>query len=523
MVIALSIAVVIIAAMLPQLASINAGWESRQASSEALQNGRVLIDHINFNLIKAVEINDVSEASEIDGFIEFKDEDDVIYRYQVTSGLVQFGQVGSLADLAGPVSKFQVTCYDDDDLDTPLTISDSGVDEIRFVKIAVTMTNSASIGQDKNLVASGYLRTGVETAKPNVIGDESKVISMCKMDETHFLFADGNKTIMVLELDLSSGSVDDRIATMLSSYLVNDKSEKGALAQIDENHYIWAYKSKKDGKASVLTVNPSTWDISEGTRYTYDSKKGEWPALAQIDEDHFLCLYKGDKDDGWAKVLAVNTSNWTLSAVSSLEFDNKKGKYSSIAKIDDEHYLCVYLDKNDDARAFVMEVDGSYAMTANSKYTFCTDASNDRMPVIKIDANHYLCMYSDDGPDKTYAFILYVNTSTWSVTTMPGSSLEVAAAKNSDMDITQIDTNNYIAVYTGRDREGAYYINLYVNTSSWTIAKSSDTFFHVAEVEEGSPIVDTVNTSWGLCLYSDDAKDGSTYGLIIGSGDTLKP
>ncbi len=177
MVISLSIMVVIMSAMLPQIVAINKSWDSRIQSSEALQNGRVLVDHINYNLAKAVRIIDVSEPAAVNGFLEFEDNNSDIYRYEVSAGnMVQFGLVGSLSDLAGPVSNFQLTCYDDHDVDTPLVIATDGVEGIRYVTTDITVINSAPLGQDKDLVAAAYLRTSVSS--------DSSLVGHWKLDET---------------------------------------------------------------------------------------------------------------------------------------------------------------------------------------------------------------------------------------------------------------------------------------------------------------------------------------------------
>ncbi len=179
MVIALAIMVVVMAVLLPQITAINKGWDSRIQSSEVLQNGRVLTSHINHNLRTAIRIIDVSESGAANGFIVFKANDKKTYRYEVSAGnMVQFGLVGSLSDLAGPVSNFQLTCYDAYDLDTPLVIATDGVDGIRFVKTAITMINSAQLGQDKDFIASAYLRT-------NTLGR----IGMWKLDDASGLTA----------------------------------------------------------------------------------------------------------------------------------------------------------------------------------------------------------------------------------------------------------------------------------------------------------------------------------------------
>ena len=122
-IISLAIIVTIMVAMLTQLKTINDSWASQQGGSDALQNGRVLVEHINRNLAKAARITAVSELDVTSGFIELEDNNGDTYRYEISAGkMVQYGEPGVLYDLAGPVSNFQITCYDDDDLDTPLVI-----------------------------------------------------------------------------------------------------------------------------------------------------------------------------------------------------------------------------------------------------------------------------------------------------------------------------------------------------------------------------------------------------------------
>jgi type II secretory pathway pseudopilin PulG len=159
LVLAMVMITIIFAAVLPQFAAIRNSWDSKQGSSEAIQNGRVLMDHISRNLSEAVRITAVSESFDTDGFIEFEDADGNTMRYDITGDdYVEYGVVGGLSDLAGLVSSLTFTCYDACNLDTPLS-SVTDVNSIRAVKVDATFTNSASMGQDKAFTALVYLRT----------------------------------------------------------------------------------------------------------------------------------------------------------------------------------------------------------------------------------------------------------------------------------------------------------------------------------------------------------------------------
>ena len=156
MVIALAIMAIIIAVIVPQFGVIRGSWDSKAGIAETLQNGRVLIDHLNRNLSKAVRITAVSDSAVTSGYIEFEDNDGNTLRYDVPANkYVEFGVVGDLSDLAGPVSQLQFTCYDACDLNTPIT----DVDSIRSVKVQTTLLNPATLGQDKTFTAWAYLRT----------------------------------------------------------------------------------------------------------------------------------------------------------------------------------------------------------------------------------------------------------------------------------------------------------------------------------------------------------------------------
>ena len=124
--------------------------------------------------------------------------------------------------------------------------------------------------------------------------------------------------------------------------------------------------------------------------------------------------------------------------VSNFEYDPILGKHAAVAKIDDEHYLCIYNDG--DLEAFVMELDGLYTMSIKSTYQLCTDPSEGRVPLIKIDSEHYLCMYSDCINNKTFAFILNVDSG-WNISTLAQSYLEVADESQNSVDVTQLDTS----------------------------------------------------------------------------------
>lgn len=156
--VAMAVMAVVFAALVPLFRGIQNSWDTRQSTMDLTQNGRILIDHLYKHLAAARQVTAVSGSGETDGYIEFQGNDDETYRYDISAtSYVEYGEVGSLADLAGPVSTLKFTCYDDSDLDTPITDGNS----IRLVKIQTTMTNAASMGQDQTWTTSVQLRCDV--------------------------------------------------------------------------------------------------------------------------------------------------------------------------------------------------------------------------------------------------------------------------------------------------------------------------------------------------------------------------
>jgi len=164
LIISVAMVTIIFAAVLPQFAVIGHSWDSKQGSAEAIQNGRVFMDHITRNLSQAVKVTAVSESSDTAGYIEFEDNDGNTLRYDIAAdNYIEFGVVGNLSDLAGPVGSLTFTCYDACDLDTALSpVTDCNL--IRVVKVDTSMTNSAAAGQDKTFNTRVYLRTNGNNA-----------------------------------------------------------------------------------------------------------------------------------------------------------------------------------------------------------------------------------------------------------------------------------------------------------------------------------------------------------------------
>jgi prepilin-type N-terminal cleavage/methylation domain-containing protein len=165
-VIASSILVVIMTAMLPQIRNIHNGWDSKQAVATMTQNGRVFIDHLNRMISQAEYISAISDPDETEGYIEFEASDGNTYRYEYDSGYIKYGEPGSVESLAGPVSGLTFSCYKPYDLDTALS-DPTGAE---FVKVSATFTDSET-GLSRTYDSSVYLRVRVPLIVGNFLED----------------------------------------------------------------------------------------------------------------------------------------------------------------------------------------------------------------------------------------------------------------------------------------------------------------------------------------------------------------
>ena len=524
MVIALSITTVIFAIIPPILKSIRNSWDIKQANAETLQSGTMLTDHLNRNLAKAVRIIAVSTPLTTNGYIQFEDNLGNNLRYEVVDNYIQFGAVGNLGDLAGPVNQFQFSCYDSNEVDTP--ISDvNDVFSIRFVETETTLTNSSPMGRNETFTTSVYLRTNANIWEEGVTAKtpfefnifDGRDPALVQIDDTHYLCAyrgwGGIGKAVVLNVNTTTWTISRSVTETFAF-----EAETPALVQIDNSNYLCAYEGNRDdGWAVILTVDPITWMITKGTPFEFDPSRGETPALAKIDDTHYLCAYEGDRDDGWAVVLTVDTDTREVfvEETSFFEFDTRKGITPALSKIDDTHYLCAYSGDRDDGWAVVLTVNTStWAVTKKTPYEF--DNQKGKTPALsKMDNTHYLCAYSGDRDDG-WAVVLTVNTGTWAVTKK--TPYEFDTQKGMTPALSRIDDVNSLCAYTG-DGDDGWSVLLTVDPITWAISKGTPLEYDTSNGE--SPALEKIDDNYHLCVYQGKNDDG--WAVVLEEGLKVKP
>ena len=513
MVIALAIMTIIFAAILPLFGQIRNGWETKQAVGETLQNGRILIDHLDHNLIKAVKITAVSDSSVTNGYIEFENNDANTFRYDVnsTSGYVEYGPIGSLSDLAGPVDELKFTCYDPCNLDTPIT----DVNSIRFVKIETQLADPLGFGKNMTLTTGAYLRVNpVSGAQESLTMsdlfdyqiDQAETPALAQIDSTHFLCAytgpGSDGWAVVLAADADNGTISEATAFEFDDV----QATTPTLAKIDDTHYLCVYTDKfSDGQAVVLTVNPGTWGITKETPFEYDTDNADTPALAKIDDTHYLCVYTDKFSDGQAVVLTVNPATWEITKETPFEYDTDQALTPALVKIDTQHYLCTYSDKFSDGQAVVLTVNtGNWTISKETALEY--DTLNGQNPFLtEIDSTHYLCVYTGDG-SAGRAVVLTVDSDSWTISA--GTKLQFEDSSCDNPALAQIDTTSYLCAYSGVGADGWACV-LSVDTDTWTISKGANLEFDTTQGT--NPALAQVDVDDVLCLYEDFVTDGQAF------------
>ncbi len=229
------------------------------------------------------------------------------------------------------------------------------------------------------------------------------------------------------------------------------------LYKIDNNHFLCTYRgADDDGWAVILTVDTDNWIISKETPYEFDNNYGKDPAISKIDNEHYLCAFESTDDDGWAVVLIVDQTDWTISSGPQFEYDTSRGTQVDLLRIDNDHHLGAYSGPGDDGISMVLTVDTS-DWTISKGQSFAFDPGVAEMPaLIQIQPREYLCLYTGQtslSADDGWSVILRVKENNWKI--KQGSKFfEWDIFNGETPSVAMIDNEHYLCTYDGPDDDG---------------------------------------------------------------------
>lgn len=272
------------------------------------------------------------------------------------------------------------------------------------------------------------------------------------------------------------------------------------LIQIDATHYLCAYEGPENGGwAVVLNLDTSDWSLTPVDNFQFDLETSFNPSLVQIDTNHYLCTYDvqfGYNYYAFARVLTIDTSDWTISAGTGFQIDTNASRSGQVSMFDPTHYLCVYEGPGyggaTSCWSVILTVDT--ADWSISKET-AVDIGGNHEPVLsKVDATHYLCSYVNIGFGGS-SIILTVDGSDWSITA--GTPYEFCEADVSGIDMTLVNDNHFICVYSNNDTGWSGVLNV---DDTWNVGFGDP--FEFFEEEGGcSYSVMKINEANYICTY----------------------
>lgn len=145
----------VFAAIMPLFAGIRNSADARWASLEMVQNARVLNEQLCRYLTQARRIVAFSASTDDSGYLEFEAQDGIVYRCAVgTRDYIEFGPVGKLGTLAGPVEYLRFACYGAADFDRPVPTPEG----VRLVSWEVGLKSTGQLMKGKSLAGACCLR-----------------------------------------------------------------------------------------------------------------------------------------------------------------------------------------------------------------------------------------------------------------------------------------------------------------------------------------------------------------------------
>jgi hypothetical protein len=217
----------------------------------------------------------------------------------------------------------------------------------------------------------------------------------------------------------------------------------------------------------------ASWDVTTGFTREFDTFNNLHNSMVKINNTHYLVTYQGAGSDGFASILMINSS-LEITNISQFEFDTSDASYNSLVQIDETHYLNVYNSTDKHGTAMVLGVNlTNWTISNLSSIEFDNSTSNNQNKIVKINDTHYLVTHVGDA-GYGFARVLYVNPADWSITQV--SWLPSFVSNYVTPSLVKINNTHYIVAYQGNANRGRAEV-LSVNLADWTISAVSNVFF----------------------------------------------
>lgn len=257
---------------------------------------------------------------------------------------------------------------------------------------------------------------------------------------------------------------------------------------IDTNHFLEVWQGNgSDGFAAILAVNTSTWAVTTASDpLEFDTQSCTDPSSVLIDANHALIFWGDSAADGRCQVITVNTTTWAVTTASDpLEFDTADGTNHCCAKIDDTHFIDFWKGNLNDGYAQVFAVNTTtWAVTTAGSVLEYDTANGSLNSCVTVDGNHVINL-SVNGSSKTSIDVFEINTTTWAIS--QANTLEINEATLTINRNVLIIDSTHIADASAPSADNDGFVRIHeINTSTWAVTEKSSLEFDTQDYRSSS-------------------------------------
>jgi len=290
----------------------------------------------------------------------------------------------------------------------------------------------------------------------------------------------------------------------LSTVLINSGSGHYAVA-------VMAPSSASLGDAKVGTIKifsydtgsydniteVSTFELEELTNIAYYD-----PSLVKMDDTHLVMAYAGNGNDGYIKTFSIDTGSYTITEIDSLEHDTVLGRYNSLVRMDEEHFVLAYAG-SPYATIKTFSIDtGSYTITEIDSLDHATSQGYyNSLAKIGTGSNAVALAYAGSGNDgyiKTFTF-----DGSWNIT--QEDVLEHDTLQGTYNSLVSINDYEVMLAYQGTGNDG--FVKVFSFDGSWNITQDAS-LEHDTSNNAHNSLINLPDAGYTLLAYSGLGNDG---------------
>jgi hypothetical protein len=200
---------------------------------------------------------------------------------------------------------------------------------------------------------------------------------------------DGYIRTFEIDLDYSVSLLDE---------LEHDESDaqENSLAMINDHRAILAYNGNgfngyvktisTDGFGENITVSDSLNHEADA----YDN------SIVRIDGTHAILAFGDSNTDGTIKTFSFDAIGNNLAVIDDLEHDTNTARGSSLAKLDDSHYVLAYETSSDHGQLSIFSIDGSYNITEEYSSMYVSSGKYSDSSLVHLGGGIFAVAYTND-------------------------------------------------------------------------------------------------------------------------------